>query len=688
MRVVHFIFLSILLVACGGDPDPMPEADAGEAPADAGPPPVPRALFDLSGAVDEQETFFHFPFPSDLRLDADGRPDLTGYPNPRIGVIDNMLTVADQRPAWPTTPVGYFRFEAPLMPRSLDDTIEASAESPVLLVDVDPDSPDRGALYPTIAITLDEDRYTGRNLLAVASFPGIVLHPERTYAFVLRTSLGAEDGSPLEVPAAVAQLAAGETPDGAWGADAAALYAPMFETLDTIGVPREDVASATVFTTGDVVAETRTMTEGLRERHDVTIDSIALDPSDGADHERYCELVATVDQPQFQRGTPPFDTEGTFEYGADGLPIEQRTEATRVVIAIPKGEMPAAGYPLMLYFHGSGGIAAQVVDRGPQPPGTAGTGPAHMIAEHGFASVGAALPLSPDRLPGATSIEYLNFDNLAAFPFTFRQGVIEQRLLLDALLALEIDPSALDGCDGPTLPAGETAFRFDPDSVVGIGQSMGGMYTNMIGAVEERLQALVPTGAGGFWSYFILETTLIDGIRGLLAGLLRTDGEALSHLHPSLSLLQLAWEAAEPMVHMPRLSRRPLPGLPTRPVYQPVGQGDSFFPIQLYDAVTVAYGHPQAGEVVWPSMQDSLSVVGLDGVLDYPVANNLTNEAGETYTGVVVQSAGDGFSDPHVIFVQVPEIRYQWTCFLRTAVFDGVATVPPPGVPGDACVTP
>ena len=685
------LLLSVASFGCDGGSGSDAGVDASLDGALDGAVPAPRPVvaFDLSGSVDSAATFWDFPFPSDLRLRADGTPDLTGFPNPRVDVVSNLLPIAEDRQGWPTIPVGYFRFGAPLRARRPDTHFDAEPSAPVLLVDVDPDSPERGRLFATIATTFDRDGYTGYDLLGVASYPGIVLSPERTYAFVILRSLGAEGGAPLEVPDALAQLARGEIPTGAWGADAAALYAPLFETLDTIGVARESVAAATVFTTGDVVARTRAMSEAVLARETVTIEGLALDPSDGATHERYCELLGTVSMPQYQRGTPPFDTEGLFGLDAAGVPIEQRRETARVVITIPKGEMPAAGYPLMVYFHGSGGIAAQVVDRGPRVEGgveAVGLGPAHMIAEHGFASVGSSLPLSPDRLPGADGLAYLNFDNLAAFRDTFRQGVIEQRLLIHALLDLRIDPSALAGCDGPTLPSGATEIVFDPDSVVGLGQSMGGMYTNLIGALEPRLSALVPTGAGGFWSLFILETQLIDGVRGLLGGLLRTDGAALTHLHPALHLLEIAWEAVEPMVYMPRISRSPLPGISARPIYEPVGLGDSYFPTAVYDAIALAYGHPQAGDVVFSSMQDSLSVGGLDGILPYPVSDNLTSATGESYTGVVVQSAGDGFSDPHEIFVQVPEIRYQWGCFLRTAIAGG-AVVPAPAPEGTPCPT-
>ncbi len=138
---------------------------------------------------------------------------------------------------------------------------------------------------------------------------------------------------------------------------------------------------------------------------------------------------------------------------------------------------------------------------------------------------------------------------------------------------------------------------------------------------------------------------------------------------------------------MPRLSRRPLEGFSARPVYEPVGMGDSYFPIAIYDAVALSYGHPQAGDEVWPSMQDALALADLDGTVDYPVATNLTSESGESYTGAVVQYAGDGYSDPHVIFVQLDEVKHQYGCFLETQVRTGTAVIPAPAALGTPCPT-
>jgi hypothetical protein len=662
------VAVATAMTGCGDDDDPSTVAN-----------------FALDADWDTPATFYEFPWPSDLRLTADGEPDLTGFPNPKaIPILDALISVAGDRPGWPMYPVAYFQFDGPLAPRVETDVIAASTDSPILLIDLE----DPG-LLPTVARTLTIDDYLRNPTLGVAPHPGIVLYGHRRYAYVVLRSLGDADGALLGVPDALAALAAGNDPGGPRGAAASDLYAPLWTALDALDIAAADVAAATVFTTGDVVADLHDMTSAMMNEYSVTIPALALDPDDGADHERYCELHATLDLPQFQVGTPPFDEDGLFEIGDDGLPVLQRTELAPLVIAIPKAEMPAGGYPLMIYFHGSGGVANTVVDRGPRSAPDAepakGLGPAHVVAEHGIASAGAALPLSPDRLSGAAYTEYLNFNNLAAFRDTFRQGVVEQRLLLEALRTLTIDPAALAGCDGPTLPVGATAFHFDPDKLVASGQSMGGMYTNLISPVEPRIRAAVPTGAGGFWSSMILGTDVLPGTLELLAILLGTPFDELTYMHPGMQVLEMGWEAAEPLVFMPRLARRPLPGHPVRSIYEPVGLNDFFFPSYVYDAVAVSYGHQQAGEEVWQSMQATLAVANLDGIIDYPVSANLTSETGADFTGVVVQYADDGIDDGHHIYAQRDEVKYQYGCFLATFLERGVATVPAPAALGTPC---
>jgi hypothetical protein len=122
-----------------------------------------------------------------------------------------------------------------------------------------------------------------------------------------------------------------------------------------------------------------------------------------------------------------------------------------------------------------------------------------------------------------------------------------------------------------------------------------------------------------------------------------------------------------------------------RPIYEPVGQGDSYFPESVYDAMVLAYGNEQAGDAAWPSMQVALALDGREGLLPYPITDNLEAASGAPYTGVVVQYAGDGEHDPHTIAFQLDEVKYQYGCFLATFLARSAATVPAPATLGTPC---
>ncbi len=679
----HRIFFVLALGASFGACSSSPPASAS----------ATTLVFDLDADTSQPANFYASPFPSDLRLNASGGPDYSGFPRPvAITVLDGMVTLASARSGFPTVPVAYFQFTAPMPPLDPDQVIVADKASSVLLVDVDPTSPERGKLLPTVATVPASDAYIVPNVLAIAPRPGFVLAPKRTYAFVVRRELGDAAGNELGVNATFAMLAAGQTPPRAKGAAAAKLFAPLFDTLKgTVGIDPADVAAATVFTTGDVVLDTATRAAGIVAKYRAPIGPLSV-PS-GGDYPRLCELTGTITLPQFQSGTAPFvSTGGLFQTGPDGLPVKQGDLAVPIAISLPKTvPMPPGGFPLVLYFHGSGGISTQFIDRGPilTPNGTAtpGQGPAYVLAPFGFAMAGSALPVNPERVPGASDIEYLQFGNLPAMWGTFEQGIVEQRLFLAALKTLTIEPSAVASCTGLTLPPGETAFHFDPSAVFAQGQSMGGMYTNLVSAAEPSVRAAVPTGAGGFWTYFILKTSLIPSAGPKLALILDVPAtETLTFMHPALAVVETAWEAIDPMVSMPRLARRPLPGAPVRSIYEPVGDNDSYFPTVVYDAMALAYGHKQAGSAVWPTMQDALGLEGLGGIAAYPLSMDLKSLDGTAYTGVVSQYPADAVTgDGHYIFAQRDEVKYQYGCFFSTMLKTGRATVPAPAPLGTPC---
>lgn len=651
-----------------------------------------KVSLDFSADLTSPEHFYDAPYPSDLRLSAAGTPNLSGLPIPGAAakLVGNLVKAAAERRGFPVISVGYFHFDGPVAASEVSTVRPASFESPIVLVDVDPASPERGKLVPTVASSLLADDYLPDNVLAVAARPGFVLHPSRTYAYVVFREYGDAQGNPLGVSEEMSALAQGKAPSGPKGDALVASYAPLVETLKSAGVDPSRVAAATVFTTGDVVKDTFELSEKVLKKTSVTIDALTVTEADG-DHPGYCELLGTVSFPQYQKGKPPFDSEGLFALDAEGLPTSDRVEVSNVVLTIPQGTpIPAKGLPLVVYLHGSGGLpnestdASKIPASDPMSDGPLGQGPASFVAPHGFAMIAASLPFANDRFPSDNEQSYLNFNNLAAFRDTFRQGILEQRLFLAAASSLRVPASALAACPGVALAPGAKDLGFDPEAFFAMGQSMGGAYTNYLGALDPHIKAVVPTGAGGFWSFFVLETEVLPNAAGLIGVVLATPNP-LSFAHPALHLLETAWEPVDPLAYVPRLAQRPLEGQPVRPIYQPAGKGDRYFSIAVYDAMALAYGNRQAGEPVWPSMQEALSLDGRSGILPYPVVNDVTNEAGKPYTGVVVQYAGDGIADPHAIYRQLDAVKYQYGCFLSSFLKTGIATVPAPAALGTPC---
>jgi len=661
-------------------------------------------VLDLNADTTKPASFYATPFPSDLRLNSAGAPDYSGFPNSAGSLlVSGLLPLASSRKGFSTLSVAYFQFTGPLAPLDPTKIIPAGKGSNILLVDVDETSADRGSCFPTVAWTPPADAYTAANVLAVTAQPGFVLSPSRKYAFVVLREQNDANGNKLGVDTTLAILEQGKTPPGTNGAAAATLYAPLFDTLKTVGIAATDVAAATVFTTGDEVAVTAAMSSALVTQYPVTIEGLSVTlpaadagiPDAGSSYPRICELQGTVTMPQFQQGTAPFATSGgNFQLGPDGVPVKQGDVAIPIAISLPTtGPMPAAGYPLVLYFHGSGGVSTEFVDRGPVlvPDGgeTPGQGPAYVLAPFGFAMAGAALPQNPQRVPGAGETEYIQVGNLASLLGIFREGVIEQRIFLAALASLTIDPSLVAaGCPAVSVPQGQM-IHFDPASFFSQGQSMGGMYTNLITAVEPKFRAALPTGAGGFWTYFLFQSAFVANANGLLEVGLGVSGEQLNFMHPALSMGESAIEGIDPIVSAPRLSRNPLPGTTPRPIYEPVGQNDSYFSNDTYDQMALAYGHREVGQVIWPSMQTELTEEGLGGIVTYPASNEVRSGAGSPYTGVVVQYNADPITgDGHYIYAQLDTVKYQYGCFFSTVLQTGTAVVPAPAALGTPCPLP
>jgi acetyl esterase/lipase len=630
--------------------------------------------YDPGADLSDPGAFYDQPWPMDGRVTAGGRLDVAGLPRPADHApAEQLLALLAEQTAFSQVPLIVFRFQDAPRARGIDDGVLGGVG---FFVNVDPDHPERGRVVPAYGGTPPPDPYTPQHALVLQPVHGFVLDPDTTWAAVVLRSWGDEGGEDLGVPAAL-RVALRED----------ARFAELGAVLGESGVGLDDVAAATVFTTGDPVAETFALTEAARDAWTPEITDLAIDPDDGADHARFCELHGTVRLPQFQQGTPPFDTEGTFAWDGETLPPMQREEDVPVAISLPLGEMPAGGWPVVVYNHGSGGAFDQVIDRGPtlEPGGErqVGLGPAHVLAGRGIAAVGMGQLLGESREGGESGRGYLNLLNLSAYRDTWRQGMIDTRLLIDALETLAVSPEAVAGCPGLALPDGADAHVLDVQRLMMMGQSAGGHVTMEVGALDPRVQAVTPTGAGGYWT-LVMTTDPREGVPASVTGFALGTHVVPDALHPGLALLQAAWEPAEPLVYAPRLSRQPLPGHAPRDIYLPIGQDDGYFPEPIFDAMALACDVELTGPSLWPAFAERLDLGGLTARPEPPVADN-RETAGAAWTGVTNHWAPDGIVDSHSVFAQEEGIKHQYGCFFRTRYDAGVATLVAPGGESDPC---
>jgi len=177
------------------------------------PLPGPALIFDLTGSG----AFFDRPWPASLRT-VDGKPDLSGLPNPtRRKWIDSLIGLGSKETDGfsPTGPI-YFLFDGPVATPSADPLDRLSADSPILLVNIDPKSAEFGKKHLChVRVTESKDSFRPANLLQILPVPGLGLLEHTRYAAIVRTTLGNPDGAVLAQHADLASMLAGKIPAGA-----------------------------------------------------------------------------------------------------------------------------------------------------------------------------------------------------------------------------------------------------------------------------------------------------------------------------------------------------------------------------------------------------------------------------------------------------------------------------------------
>ncbi|MEZ4293561.1 MAG: hypothetical protein R3B70_01195 [Polyangiaceae bacterium] len=639
---------------------------------------------DMAAATD----FYAAPFPSEHRRRADGTIEMGSFPNPNG--IELVTKIADivghDADGFGTTSGIYFSLTDALDPASLPVDMRASTAegAGVFLVSVDAEAPDFGQRYPVkVGFEVDGGPFGAPNLLAMLPYQGVPLRPGTLYAAVVRTSVHDAAGKELSASRVVQRIAAGLSPEGMSDASVSA-YRQAIVALAKQGVSSGDVAGLSVFRTGHPDEQFGRVVEHLLSQP-MPAPEADFEPAEVFDD--FCVYHTTIKMPTYQSGTPPYDTEGGgWAFDADGNPVVQANEEANFVVTLPRGPMPAEGFPVVVFSRTGAGGERPLVDRGVRatPGGEAvlpGTGPAMEFAKVGFAGSQIDGPHGGLRNVSGKDEQFLVFNvfNPLALRDNVRQSAVELVLQAHLLETIQIDASA---CPGLTTPNGGKA-HFDVKTMAAFGHSMGASIAPLSMAFEPRLRAAILSGAGSSYLANILYKKKPIEAKAFAELLLQYVGEReLTELDPVMTLLQWAAEPADTQAYARRILREPVSG-EAHHILMVEGVVDRYIMPPIANSTALCLGLDLAGEGLDAESEELsvfaplASVLDLSGgqAIDFPATGNIPHEGGSVSTAVVVQHEEDGIEDGHEAVFQREEPKHQYRCFLQTFA-KGQPTVP------------
>ncbi len=593
------------------------------------------------------------PWPSDALKLADGRLRLDHFPNPtESSTLDDYLKViSEETSAYAVSAAGYLAFSKSLDSRSLPADAEASllAESSVILINIDADSPNRGRRIPLLLRASEQATlHLPDNHLIARPVYGSGMKSDTTYALVLSPAVKASDGAALQ-PHPRLGAALSKACEGSVSAQLFAAFEPLRRFIDDGLLSASDVAGATVYTTQPAVREIREIGAAARALPAPEVQSWSFEGGDGSSY----RLRGEIDLPSFQAGERPYraigDGGGLAREG--GRLTVDHYERTRIGIAIPQaGTMPPKGWPVVLYSHGTGGDYSSGFSRSI----------AGRLAPKGIAVIGYDQTLHGPRDPTGSDPEltFFNLFNPIAARDNVRQGTADLVVMTNLIEALRI-------------PAAETAGRgevyFDRSRIAFAGHSQGALVGAPFAVVDERIKGHVFSGLGAVLTVTLLQRKDVVDFKALLHSLIGYPQDVdLDDMDPVLNLIQTFIEPADPIAYAASYLDDP-PKQFRSDILQVEGFLDPQSPARGQEAFATAAGLPVisvthrvpfAAELLGPQPQSA------------PANRNAESAAGSATFGLI-QYPDEG----HFPIFQNPDANRRFIEFLRTTLLEDRATI-------------
>lgn len=653
--------------------------------------------------------FYATPFPSDLRIKK-GKVDLSAHPRPGTGLIglDLIGNVIDglsaEMDGFSIAPTIYFRWTRPLDPKSL---VTSGPQRNVFFFNAKTGE----QVEFTQSFKPARNKYICANWLAIHPTWKNALDAKTTYVVYITDSVRADLGEgadPKElVPAQSADLKTllsnvapkDATEKAAWDA-----YKTLRKVIADKKQPVAKIVAATQFTTQDPTRFMRQFNEialkakapklmakafqcgvdkGTSPCATPGIKAGTTDPRGcpaNAASNPWREYHLQLEMPTYQDGARPYLDGGGQLKVQSGKPQITGYETVCMTLTVPKSAKPAAGWPLVLYAHGTGGSHRSGAAQMGKQLSTLKDGPTSVAmatlgidgSMHGNRRGVAAHAANID--PGPL---FYNFANPPAAKGNFYQGAADNFTLIRYVRAAKLDL------------VGAGKVNFNPKKLYYMGHSQGGTtgplfapYAHDLSG-NSYLHAYVFSGAGAGLVFSLLnKKSPEDATIGIKLALQEVD---LDEYHPALALFQYYYDEVDPLVYGPLYYTKP----DSQPVHvlHTFGQGDTYTPPETSRIYAASTGGKllkptDAGD--WFDPIDDLGVIPADHKAT--VSGNISAKFnGKTYkvTGVTVQHLNDTKQstngkayDGHFIAFKDKLCNKQVGTFFATAVAKGTPAVP------------
>lgn len=651
----------------------------------------PQSIFVVPASLDAlaDVTYYDMPWPNDLRRDSDGSIHVAGMYDPTLNSILETYEAAAKGllNGFSPTASGYFRFTDPIDPSTLPSDPKATldAASSVQIIDVDPASPTKGQRH--LAQTFwrqDIGNYWLPNTLVIGPALGYPLTPKTKYAIVVTRDVKAASGSTYAPSGDLAQiLGTSSLTDRVRAAHDA--MAPDLAAVVAAGVTADRIIHFTSFTTDDPTSELFTIADNFSAQVPApTVEAGTWKQAEvRSDYDVYQGRYSP--SPNYQAGTLPFSSPsdgGNFVFDASGKPVLQNTFDMAFTLVVPnvvKCPPPAAGYPIVLYAHGTGGNYRSIVDEG--------NSVGQAVADQCLASIGVnqifsgdrpgAPPLTDPNLDGDEDLLFFNLNNPTAARTNGRQGAVdvmqEARLFTESHISV---PAATSRTGA--------AISFDATKVLFFGHSEGGVNGPLYLAASSSARGGVLSGTGGMITVALLEKTqpqpsVAAAVKVLLGLTHPEDAGELNLFHPVINLAQAIVDATDPVNYMPRIIQNPRAGFTPKSIYQTEGvnadgSGDSYAPPHGIEIASVALGLPVQSPTVHPIAEAAFSGLGEVTIPAGGLSGNLANGQASGVLGQFNPAPND---DGHFVVFDVPACRLQAATFCKNLAADPKGNVPP-----------